>query len=80
MPSSGVNWLFECLKNVGDTNAFIEEIRVGNTFSELMFDSWEEHHEIIISDSSTLIKFNYIVGILVKSAQPVAITLQRKIE
>ncbi len=80
MPSRGVNWLFECLKNVGDTNAFIEEIRIGNSFSELMFDSWNEHHEQIISDSSTLIQFNHIVGILVKSGQPVAITLQRKIE
>ena len=80
MPSRGVNWLFECLKNVGDTNAFVEEIRIGNSFSELMFDSWEEHHQKIILDSSTLVKFNHIVGILVKSGQPVAITLQRKIE
>jgi len=78
--SHGVNWIFECLKKVDDTNAFIEEIRIGNTFSELMFDSWEGQHEKIISDPSTLVKFNHIVGILIKSGQPVAITLQRKIE
>ena len=80
MPDRGIDWLFECLKNVEDTNLFVDKIRIGNSFSELMFDSWVEHHEKIIADSSSLTKFNHIVGILVKAGEPVAITLQRKIE
>ena len=80
MPDQGIKWIYECLQKVTDTNEFIKEGRVGQIFSELMYDSWSEQRERIISNQSNLVKFNHIVGILVKSGQPVAITLQRKIE
>ncbi len=78
LPEFGVNWLCQCMKQVGDK--LFERDSVANTLAELLHDSWLKQRQFIEQDQNRFRQFVFLVDAVAGQGAQVAVRLQAQLQ